>query len=286
LRFDFTYDKALTLQEINLIEDLVNSQIMKNIELSVKNITLEEALKDGVIAFFGEKYNPENVRVVEVPGFSKELCGGTHVHATGDIGVFKITQVSALSSGVKRIFAVTGPKALELFQDSFDIIKNLSQEFKVPQDKVLSSVNKQKEQVKLLNTEIKKLKSKLYKYQVPSFLEKIEYIEDINMPFLYLNLDDSLNNNDLRDIALELNKTKPGFYFIVNNLEDNKAIFLGIISEQFSSKINLKKLVNFLKSKDMNGGAKDNIIQGGAENFELINKVLKQELKNWIKLNL
>jgi alanyl-tRNA synthetase len=186
---------------------------------------------------------------VEVPGFSKELCGGTHVHATGDIGVFKITQVSALSSGVKRIFAVTGPKALELFQNNFDIVKTLSQEFKVPQDKILDSVNKQKEQIKLLNNELKKLKAKTYKNQISDFIKNIEHLEENNIPFLYINLEDNLTNNDLKDLALELNKTKPGFYFIVNNLEDDRATFLGIISEQLSSKVNLKGLAHFMKNQ-------------------------------------
>ncbi len=282
LRFDFTYDQTLTPEEIRAIEDLVNSNIMKNIELIVKNKPLEEAIKEGVIAFFGEKYNPEDVRVVEVPGFSKELCGGTHVRATGDIGVFKITQVSALSSGVKRIFAVTGPRALELFQDNFDTVKSLSQEFKVPQEKVLDAIEKQKEQVKLLNSQLKNLKTKLYKYQIPDLISKVKNIDNTDLPFLYINLDDNLNNNDLKNMALELDKIKPGFYFIVNNAGNNKAIFLALLSDKLCPLIDLKELSIFLKSKNISGGSKGNIIQGGFENFDIINKNLEQDLKNWI----
>ena len=112
--------------------------------------------------FFGEKYKPENVRVVQVDDFSVELCGGTHVHATGDIGTFKITESTALSAGHRRIVAVTGPGAIELFQETFSIVKTLSQEYKVKREEVLDVVSKQKEQLKLAQQEIKQLKTATY----------------------------------------------------------------------------------------------------------------------------
>lgn len=274
LRFDFTYDKNLSSQDIKSVENLVNKKIMENIDLNIKNLKLEEALKNGVIAFFEEKYNPESVRVIEIENFSRELCGGTHVKSTGDIGVFKIVQISALSSGVKRIVALTGPKALELFQSNFNIVKNLSQEFKVPEDKILISVEKQKEQLKILSSEIKDLKSKYYLGQINNFRKDIVKVNNIN--FLYLNLRDKIDNNELKDIALELNKIEPGFYFIVNNIDDNKAIFLGLLSDKIN--LDLKNLVQLLKSKNINSGSKNNIIQGGFENFKELNNILKEEL--------
>ncbi|MFH1831310.1 MAG: alanine--tRNA ligase, partial [bacterium] len=116
LRFDFTHHKPLTKEEICEIENIVNQKIQEDITLKIYNSTLDEAKSQGVTAFFGEKYNPENVRVVQIPGFSAELCGGAHVTSTGTIGCFKITSDSTLGTGTRRITAVTGPEALKLFQ--------------------------------------------------------------------------------------------------------------------------------------------------------------------------
>ncbi len=103
LRFDFTYHENLTPEQVRTVENIVNQKIMEDIHTKIATTSYKNAVDNGVIAFFGEKYNPESVRVVEVPGFSKELCGGTHVESTGQIGVFKIVQVSALSAGNRRI---------------------------------------------------------------------------------------------------------------------------------------------------------------------------------------
>lgn len=125
LRFDFTYHENLSPADVKKVEDIVNDKIRQNIPLNIEYLTLPEALKKGALAFFGDKYNPEKVRMVEIPQFSVELCGGTHVRATGDIGTFKITEVTALSAGQRRIVAVTGPRAIDLFQETFAILKIL-----------------------------------------------------------------------------------------------------------------------------------------------------------------
>ena len=108
LRFDFTHYAPLTPAEIRKVEDEVNQQIWRNIQVETQVMDLESAMTSGAVALFGEKYQ-EQVRVVEVQGFSKELCGGTHVPATGTIGVFKIVSESSVASGVRRLEAVTGP---------------------------------------------------------------------------------------------------------------------------------------------------------------------------------
>ena len=158
LRFDFTHHMPLTPEEIIRIEDIVNHKIMENITLSITNSTYKAAVEAGVIAFFGEKYNPDNVRVVQIPGISAELCGGTHVRATGDIGSFKITENIALSAGNRRIVALTGPKALELFQQDFSLIKKLSQELKVPGEQLVKTVEIQKNDLQESLRAIKQLK--------------------------------------------------------------------------------------------------------------------------------
>ena len=175
LRFDFTYHENLSPSQIKRVEDLVNEKIRQNIPVNIEQTTLKNALSKGVIAFFGDKYNPEQVRVVEVPGFSAELCGGTHVRATGDIGVFKITENTALSAGHRRIVAVTGPRAVDLFQESFETIKNLSQEFKVKRNEVVHAIHKQQESIKELQHQIKQLKKQFWQSQLPQWEKEVTH---------------------------------------------------------------------------------------------------------------
>ena len=130
LRFDFTHYAPMTPAEIRKVEDEVNQQIWRNIQVETHVMDLENAMKSGAVALFGEKYQ-EQVRVVEVPGFSKELCGGTHVPATGTIGVFKIISESSVASGVRRLEAVTGPGALERFRSAEELLEIVQDQYKV-----------------------------------------------------------------------------------------------------------------------------------------------------------
>lgn len=216
LRFDFTYHENLSAADTARVEDLVNQKIRENIPVAVHNTNLKDALSHGALAFFGDKYNPEEVRMVKVSDFSVELCGGTHVTRTGDIGTFKITDISALSAGHRRITAVTGPRAIELFQQSFNTVKALSQEFKVQQEEVIDAFNKQKELIKKMQLELKQLKKQAVNNQIPQWLEKAELVNEI--PFLFLAIKDT-SHDELKDIAQTLATKKPGFYFLTSNAD-------------------------------------------------------------------
>ncbi len=130
LRFDFSHFKGMTPEEIRRVEDRVNSEIAKNVALTKRVMKKEEATREGAIAFFGEKYGDE-VRVIAAGDFSKELCGGTHVNATGDIGLFKILTESSIQAGVRRIEAVTGRSAEKLVSDGLSELQELSRQFHV-----------------------------------------------------------------------------------------------------------------------------------------------------------
>ena len=128
LRFDFTHSKSISKEEILEVENLINNEILKNTRSTTELMTIEEAEKKGAIAFFGEKYGKE-VRVLNIgEGFSVELCGGTHVEQTGDIGFMKITSESGISAGVRRIEAVTGLGARELLKELQQKILRISEE--------------------------------------------------------------------------------------------------------------------------------------------------------------
>ncbi len=276
LRFDFTYHENLSAADLQKVENLVNEKIRQNIPVNIEYMSLPEATKKGALAFFGDKYNPEKVRMVEIPEFSIELCGGTHVQRTGDIGIFKIIDISALSAGHRRITAVTGPRAIELFQYSFETLKGLSQEFKVQREQVLDAVLKQKEELKNAFNEIKQLKKQNFKNLVPSLLEKVETINDFS--FLYESIDGA-SNEELKEIVQQLATKKRGFYFLTS-MSEGKGIFLAYLCPSITS-VDLKSIATKLKDNyGIRGGGSGNFLQGGASQFDA---KLKEDLKNWIK---
>lgn len=280
LRFDFTYHENLNEKQINQVENLVNSKIMENIPLHTQITSHKDAVAKGAIAFFGDKYNPESVRMVQIPGFSSELCGGTHSRATGEIGCFKIIEVSALSAGHRRIVAVTGPQALNLFQESFNDLKKLSQTFKVQRDEVVGTVQKLNEQQRNLRKTVEQLQEKVWKTEVPAW-QKL--ITDVNgIPYLFLELK-QYGNEQLRKIANSLMGKQPGFYFLVSSV-NGQSVFFCSVDKQFSDRLDLKEFSALLKEKhNLRGGGSKTIIQGGGDKFDA---KLKTSVFEWLKSTL
>jgi alanyl-tRNA synthetase len=160
LRFDFTHYQPLTRDEIAEIERLVNDHILRNTKVETDILALEEAMRSGAMALFGEKYG-ERVRVLTIGDFSKELCGGTHVSATGDIGLFKITRDEAVASGVRRVEAVTGVDAFTRFQETEALVDGLSFELRAPRERLTATVERLQEELKRARREAEELRLKL-----------------------------------------------------------------------------------------------------------------------------
>lgn len=279
LRFDFTYHEALTPLQIRMIEDIVNTKIMDNIPLLIRYSTLKEATDQGVIAFFGEKYNPEHVRVVQVPGFSAELCGGTHVKATGDIGCFKITESTALSSGQRRMVALTGPKAVELYQDSFATVKGLTQEFKVQYPEVSDAVKKMKEQLKQTLAQLKKLRKYSAQELMPKWIANVQMIKD--MPFLCLCLE-QYPMDELKDIVTALMQKKAGMYFVLSADLETTSFYMAI-SPEHAAQFDSSAFAQWLKEQGLRAGGKGNSLQGSgpAQSAQLCERI-----KHWVEKNI
>jgi alanyl-tRNA synthetase len=160
LRFDFSHYQPLTREEIAEIERLVNYQILRNTAVETDVMPLEQAMQSGAMALFGEKY-AEMVRVLRVPGFSVELCGGTHVRATGDIGLFKIVRDESIASGTRRIEAVTGVDAFVRFQETEALVDQLTGELRTTRNDLPASVEKLQEELKRARREAEELRLKL-----------------------------------------------------------------------------------------------------------------------------
>ena len=156
LRFDFTYNEQLTNAQVNKIESLVNQSIRENIESRIEFMPTKQAIKSGAIALFGERY-PENVRVISFTNENRnsslssvELCGGTHVKSTGQIGTFKIVSDHSVSSGVKRIEAITGESAEVFFSKQIDLLIQIKESLKANENNLLEKIETLKKEVALL----------------------------------------------------------------------------------------------------------------------------------------
>ena len=278
LRFDYTYHQPMSAHDIKKVEDLVNQKIWDNIPVQVDHTTLKDASSRGIIAFFGDKYNPDAVRAVIVPGFSAELCGGTHVRATGDIGLFKIIEDSALAAGQRRIVAYTGGKALELMQSDFSLVKQLEQDLKVKADHLTDAVEKLQIKIKELTTQVKQFKAEQWKSLVPGWLEQ-SY--DINgMPCNYLVISGFAEN--LRDIVSTMQTKQPGFYLVINQ-EEGKALFIGSVAKQFADTFAMKDFQAWLQEHcGLRSGGNALQIQGGGN---IPAAGCKDAMKGWLQKN-
>lgn len=272
LRFDFTYHTNLTPQQITWVENRVNEKIRENIGVEVSETTYKEALDKGVIAIFGEKYNPECVRVVDVPGFSAELCGGTHVPATGCIGLFKITEMSALSAGNRRIVALTGIKGLELMQDNFSTIKHICQHYKIKPEEVITTLDKQGAELDAAHKATKQIQQETIKAMLPQWLN--EYTELNGTPFLFLLLK-NYTLDVLKEIAQLLEHKKPGFLVLCSNTDD-KGIFYMHTSREYESKSHAAEYLKVLQHHGFKGGGKGNIQGTGP--------IITHEFKQYFKI--
>jgi len=180
LRFDFNHFTQIPKEIIKSIELIVNKEIWANIPVQIDTMNIDEAKRQGALAFFGEKYG-QLVRTVSVKNRSKELCGGTHVQATGEIGLFKITAESSIAQGLRRIEAVTGPAAFSLIQDNDETIATLSSFLKITPDKLITAVIKLAGEIKTQEKEIKKLKMSSIPKLAESVIKNSVKIGQINV---------------------------------------------------------------------------------------------------------
>ena len=226
LRFDLTHSEKISNDEVRKIEDIVNSEVLINNKLEVSIKAFDEAKKEGAVAMFGEKYG-DQVRVVTVSDFSKELCGGTHVDRTGDIGLFKIIEESSLASGVRRIVAVTGPKALEYTQDQFATLDQAKELLSCNIDSISDRLDQLINDKKALERELKKLKKSNSTFDAESLIKE-SYVFNDNS--IVIKMTDAEDMDDLKDFGnMLLSKLENGVG-ILASISD-KPILVVVVSD-------------------------------------------------------
>jgi alanyl-tRNA synthetase len=276
LRFDFSHYAALSGDEISEIERLVNDQILHNRATQTEVKAFDEAVQGGAMALFGEKYGAK-VRVVSVPGFSMELCGGTHVHATGDIGPFKIIDDSSIAAGVRRVEAVTADAAIARFQVDEAVIEQLSQSLKVATNDIPSQVDKLQEQVRRYEREIEQLKLKIAQSAASSAADNAREIGGVKaLATRVANLD----ANGLRQLADNLaGKLKSGVV-VLGQASDGKASLVVRVTDDLTKRLNAGQIVRETSALiGGKGGGRADMATGGGSQPENLEAALEQSYK-------
>ena len=274
LRFDFTSPKGLDDNEIKEVEKIVNKSIRENLKINILSLPLKEAFDGGAIGLFGEKY-PEIVRVVKMNNeknsatfFSSELCGGTHVSYTGEIGYFKILSESSVSSGVRRIEAITGDYVSEYIDYNQTLINNVRRELKIDNDNLVEKIKNLKEDIsKLKNKNNKSLDDSIDKSFVKDVNKKSLYVQEIELPSKEIKkYMDSVKTILSPDVILLITTEKSKVTLLVNikNPEKTKINAVDII----------KKLVTLIGGKG--GGGRPELAQGGGPDRNGIKKIIKK----------
>ncbi|MBM7556052.1 alanine--tRNA ligase [Halanaerobacter jeridensis] len=226
LRFDFSHFEAVTEEEVREIENRINHRVQENLEVNVDLMSLDEAKEKGAVALFGEKYGSQ-VRLVTVGDYSSELCGGTHIDATGEIGLFKIINESGVAAGTRRIEAVTGQSALNYVQQREDLISEAAAKLKGTPDELLDKIDNLQEEVKDLEKEITSLKDKLAAAQTNDLIGDTEEINGVNV---ILDSVEDLDAEGLRKMGDNLANQLDSGIVILGSKLPNKVLFVAKVT--------------------------------------------------------
>ncbi|SUZ91759.1 uncharacterized protein METZ01_LOCUS44613 [marine metagenome] len=281
LRLDFSHDQALTTEELRQIEELVNQKIEKNIDVETSIMKHDEALESGALALFGEKYG-EEVRVINVEAFSKELCGGTHVKNTGEIGFFKIISESSIASGTRRIEAITGDEALKWAEETEYLVEKLADMLQTGRDGIEKKVQTLVDNNRQMNLEIKDLKAQIIRQPSGDKANEIETIN--NTSLLIKELVEDTEPSVMRS-AIDQMKQDIGSGVIILASKSSKGkvrIAIGV-TEDLVEKVKADILANEM-SKELGGkgGGRANFANAGGPNVDNLNKSF-DTARDWIK---
>ena len=277
LRFDFSHNKPVSFEEIQNIERMVNEAIRQNSVIAINEMPIDEAKAKGAMALFGEKYG-DVVRVVEM-GSSIELCGGTHVAATGDIGLFKITQETGIAAGVRRIEAVTGGQAVEIMLEQNATLHELAATLKTDNAHIVAKVDAALDESKALRKELANLQSKLVFANRGEILAKAT---DINGIKVITSRIDGADNRSLRELCDNLQAETKGITMLIAEV-DGRVALVTSVDKELTSKVKAGELLNIAATEvgGKGGGRPDSATGGGTEPAN-IQKAIDSAI-NWIK---
>lgn len=271
LRFDFSYDKPVSTAEISRIERLVNEQIQANTPARIENMSIDDAMKNGAMALFGEKYGSD-VRVLTmgtdtiVDGqrkpFSIELCGGLHVQRTGDIGVLKITSESGIAAGIRRIEAVTGMNAVKNIQQSEQQLSELASQLKVKRPEVAQRVRTMADKQRDLEKQLERLQQKIASAQAANLLDDVQTIA--GTPVL-ISMLSGVDGKSIRTLMDDIKSKLPDSVIVLIGDKDEQLALAASVAKSVTAKVKAGDIIRHLAGElGGKGGGKPDYAQGGA----------------------
>ncbi len=276
LRFDFTHFSAMTADELRRVENIVNGYIMDNSDVSSVEMAAAEAMQSGATALFGEKYG-DRVRVVRVGEVSSELCGGTHVRAAGDIGLFKIVSEAGIAAGVRRIEAVTGSGAIEYVQQLEDEQKHLATLVKAEGGGVIDRVERLLARQKELQREVEELQSRLNASKSADLLAGVRESNGIKILATRVETEDP---KGLRDLSDSLKDRLQSGVIVLGCAAAGKANLLVAVTKDLTDRCKAGDIIKSLAPIiGGSGGGKPELAQAGGTKPENLDEALEAAYK-------
>ena len=272
LRFDFAHFQAMTPEELEKVENLVNEKIQEQIPVVTDIMDTEEAKKSGAMALFGEKYG-DKVRVVSMGDFSKELCGGTHVKNTAEIGLFKLVSEAGVAAGVRRIEALTGPSVTAYYKAQEEKMHEAAALLKTTPADLLEKIAHLQAEAKALQAENESLKSKLAKEALGDVMDKVTEVKGVKL--LAASVPD-VDMNGLRDLGDQLKEKLGSGVVVLASAKDGKVSLLAMVTDDAMKKgAHAGKLIKEVAAVvGGGGGGRPNMAQAGGKNPEKIDEAV------------
>ncbi len=275
LRFDFTHYQQMNEEEMQEVERLVNEQILRNVKVDTEVMPVEDAIRGGAMALFGEKYSGM-MRVLTVQGFSKELCGGTHVRATGDIGVFKIITDESIASGVRRIRAITGFDAYERFREDERVIEQAAANLRTSRAELPTVIGKLQEELKKARREAEELRLKIASGAIGTSASNGDEARDVAGVKVLAKEASGLDAAGMRQLSDTLLARIKSGVVVLGRTNDGKVSLIVRTSDDLTKKVPagqvIKELAPIIGGK---GGGKADMAEGGGSQPEKLSEALQ-----------
>ena len=281
-RFDISHPQAVTAEEIAEVERRVNEAILANVAVNAAIMSMEDAQKTGAMMLFGEKYGDE-VRVLQMGGFSTELCGGTHVSRTGDIGLFKIISEGGIAAGVRRIEAITGLNALKWAQDQERLVKDIIAETKAQTEKdVLAKIQAGAAHAKALEKELARAKAELAVHAGAKLLDDAKDLGSAKLVAAQIEADAAA----LREIVTDLTGKSDNAVILLAAVNDGKVSLCAGVSKPLTAKVKAGDLVKFAAEQvGGKGGGRPDLAQAGGTDAAKLPEMLGS-VEGWVNSKL
>ena len=272
LRFDFSHGASVKDREVEQIEDLVNEQVQSNVPVTHQEMGIDEALRSGALALFGEKYG-ERVRVIRIGDFSVELCGGTHLDQTGQIGLFKVAAEGAVASGVRRMEAVAGPAALAKVAQQERALKEAAEILKISPSEVPQRLRKLVDEQRALEKQLHEMEARLARSRAD---ELVDGARQINGVAVIAGRVDGLDAEGLRSVVDRLRERLGSGVICVASVQDGKVNLVAAVSKDLTARFHAGKLIQEVaKAAGGSGGGRPELAQAGTKDPGRVDQALQ-----------